>query len=147
MKEKITIPNTASITVEALIQAPVSKVWKFWIGPEHITKWNSASEDWHTPFAENDVREGGKFKSTMAARDGSMGFDFEGTYTLVKQEEQLEYEMADGRKVSVLFQAKGNETKLIETFAPETMNPLELQRAGWQAILNNFKKYTEETNG
>lgn len=132
-----------SITVETVVNAPIKKVWESWTLPEHITKWNQASDDWHTPYAENDPRTGGKFKSTMAAKNGSMSFDFEGVYSLVTLHQRIEYAMADGRKVKIFFQGSGNETKVTETFDAETENSIELQRGGWQAILNNFKKYTE----
>jgi len=131
------------ITVQSTINASIDKVWNFWTLPEHITKWSFASPDWHTPFAENDLKEGGKFKSTMAAKDGSMSFDFEGEYTLVKQNEAIEYVMADGRKVEITFKETPNGVQVIESFDPETQNPEEMQRGGWQAILDNFKSYTE----
>jgi uncharacterized protein YndB with AHSA1/START domain len=131
------------ITVQNTINASIDKVWDCWTLPEHITKWSFASPDWHTPFAENDLREGGKFKSTMAAKDGSMSFDFEGEYTLVKQNEAIEYVMADGRKVEISFKETPNGVEVIESFDPETQNPEEMQRGGWQAILDNFKSYTE----
>jgi uncharacterized protein YndB with AHSA1/START domain len=131
------------ITVQAAINAPVEKVWDLWTVPEHITKWNSASPDWHTPKAESDLRTGGKFKSRMEARDGSMGFDFEGVYDEVKTHEKIVYSMPDGRMVEVIFANKGNETLVTEAFDPETENPVEMQQAGWQAILDNFKKYAE----
>ncbi len=134
------------ITIETNVQAPVTKVWKFWSEPQHITKWNAASDDWHTPFAENDLRTGGIFKSTMAAKDGSFSFDFWGTYTNVKENQLIEYTLGDGRKVKITFHVEGNTTKVIESFEPENENPLEMQKGGWQAILNNFKKYTETTN-
>lgn len=132
-----------AITVEAIVNAPIAKVWESWTLPEHITKWNQASDDWHTPYAENDCRTGGKFKSTMAAKDGSFSFDFEGVYSLVIPHERIEYAMSDGRKVKITFLTKGNETTVSETFDPENENSMELQREGWQAILNSFKKYTE----
>jgi len=132
-----------SITVETIVKAPVRKVWESWTLPQHITKWNQASDDWHTPYAENDLCTGGKFKSTMAAKDGSMSFDFEGTYTRVTPHELIEYIMSDGRTVKVIFETSGQETKVTETFDPESENSLELQRGGWQAILDSFKKYTE----
>jgi uncharacterized protein YndB with AHSA1/START domain len=135
--------SKTAITVEALIKAPIEKVWSSWTEPKHITKWNQASDDWHSPHAENDLRTGGKFKTTMAAKDGSMSFDFEGVYTNVQQNKLIEYAMADGRKVSVVFSQNGNQTKVIETFDPESENPIEMQRGGWQAILDSFKKYTE----
>lgn len=108
-----------------------------------LTKWNSASEDWHTPFAENDLRTGGSFKSRMEAKDGSFGFDFGGIYDEVKTHERILYTMGDGRKVDVRFAAVGNDTLVEETFDAEGENPAEMQKAGWQAILDNFKKYTE----
>jgi uncharacterized protein YndB with AHSA1/START domain len=131
------------ITVEATINAPVEKVWKLWTLPEHITKWNNASDDWHTPHAENDLRAGGKFLSRMEAKDGSMGFDFGGVYDEVKTNELIAYTLGDGRKVKVTFTKQGNATKVVTTFEAENENPVEMQRGGWQAILDNFKKYTE----
>ena len=132
-----------SITVENTINAPVEKVWAYWSAPEHITKWNNASEDWHSPRAENDLRTGGKFSTRMEAKDGSMGFDFGGTYDEVKTNEVIAYTMSDGRKVVVNFTKEGDQTKVIETFDAEETNPIEMQRGGWQAILDNFKKYVE----
>lgn len=131
------------ITVENTVNAPVEKVWKFWSGPEHITKWNNASDDWHTPWAKNDLRTGGQFSCRMEAKDGSFGFEFGGTYDEVKTNELIAYTMGDGRKVKVIFTSQGNATKVTETFEAETENSVELQRGGWQAILDNFKKYTE----
>ena len=125
------------------INAPVEKVWKLWTTPEHITKWCYASDDWHTPFAESDLRTSGKFLSRMEAKDGSFGFDFGGVYDRIKTNEAIDYTMGDGRKVKIIFTGKGNETKVIETFEAENQNPVEMQRGGWQAILDNFKKYTE----
>jgi uncharacterized protein YndB with AHSA1/START domain len=135
--------DQATITVEATVNAPVQKVWDTWEKPEHITKWCNASDDWHTPHAENDLREGGKFLPRMEAKDGSFGFDFWGIYDEVKPNELIAYTMGDGRKVKVIFAADGNTTKITETFDPETTNPIEMQKGGWQAILDNFKKYTE----
>jgi uncharacterized protein YndB with AHSA1/START domain len=132
-----------SITVETVVKAPVEKVWKYWAAPEHITKWCSPSDDWHTPSAENDLRTGGKFSSRMEAKDGSFGFDFGGIYDNVKTNELIEYTIGDGRKVSIWFTANDKETKVVETFEAESINPIEMQRGGWQAILDNFKKYTE----
>ena len=131
------------ITVETTVKAPIEKVWKFWSTPEHITKWNNASDDWYTPKAENDLRMGGKFVSRMEARDGSFGFDFEGVYDDVKTHELISYSMPDGRKVQITFKSQGDETTVIETFDAENEHPIEMQQQGWQAILNNFKKYTE----
>ncbi|GHN00934.1 activator of HSP90 ATPase [Cytophagales bacterium WSM2-2] len=132
-----------TITVENTVKASVEKVWKFWTEPQHIKKWNNASDDWHTPAAENDVRTGGKFNVRMEAKDGSFGFDFGGVYDEVKTHQVIAYTMGDGRKVNIKFAANGNETKVTETFEPETQNSIEMQRGGWQAILDNFKKYTE----
>ena len=133
-----------TITVQATVNAPVEKVWKLWTAPEHITRWNNASDDWHTPRAENDLRAGGKFLCRMEARDGSSGFDFVGTYDEIKKNELIAYTMEDARKVKVTF-AKNNgaQTKVVETFEAESTNPVEMQRGGWQAILDNFKKYVE----
>jgi len=132
-----------AITIKATVNAPVEKVWQYWSAPEHITKWCQASDDWHAPYAENDLRTGGKFKTTMAAKDGSMSFDFEGVYSNVEENKLIAYSMSDGRKVSITFEADGNQTHVTETFDPEDNNPIEMQRGGWQAILDNFKKYTE----
>ncbi len=131
------------ITVQATINAPVEKVWKFWTGPEHIVNWNNASDDWHTPRAENDLRAGGRFLSRMEARDGSSGFDFAGKYSTVEHYRQIEYVLDDGRNVQVIFIPRGNVTTVTEAFEAEQTNTTEMQEAGWQAILDNFKKYTE----
>lgn len=132
-----------AITIQTTVNAPVEKVWEYWNEPEHITKWCSATEEWHTPRAENDLHVGGKFLSRMEAKDGSMGFDFAGVYDEVKTNELITYTMGDGRKVIVHFKYDGNSTHIKETFEAEEMNSLDMQRGGWQAILNNFKKYTE----
>lgn len=132
-----------SITVETQVNAAIEKVWDSWTNPKHITQWNQASPDWHTPFAENDLRIAGIFKSTMAAKDGSMSFDFWGTYTNLISYRLIEYTMGDGRKTKIIFEEKGSEVSVIETFEAEEENPVELQRGGWQAILDSFKKYTE----
>ena len=131
------------ITVENTVNAPVSKVWEYWSKPEHITKWNSASDDWHTPRAENDLRVGGKFTARMEAKDGSFGFDFGGIYDAVRENEYIEYTLGDGRKVKVHFKDQGDSTKVTESFDAESTNSVELQRGGWQAILDDFKKYVE----
>ncbi len=132
-----------SITISAEVKAGIEKVWECWTNPAHIVHWCSGSPDWHVPTAENDLREGGKFKTRMEAKDGSMGFDFEGIYTLVSKNSSIEYGMADGRKVKTQFTAEPNLTKITETFDMENENPEEMQRTGWQTILNNFKNYTE----
>ena len=134
------------ITVLAIVNAPVNKVWKLWTTPEHITEWNNANDDWHTTRAENDLRVGGKFLSRMEAIDGSMGFDFVGIYDVIQTNELIQYSLEDGRVVKVEFKDNGNETEVIETFDAENENSLELQRMGWQAILDNFKKYAETSS-
>ena len=131
------------ITIEATVNAPVEKVWNTWTKPEDIVKWNSPSDDWHTTRAENDLRVGGAFLSRMEAKDGSFGFDFGGIYDEVKPNERIEYTIGDGRKVEVIFDGDGNTTNITSTFEAEDQNPVEMQRGGWQAILNSFKKYTE----
>ncbi len=135
--------TAAKITVETTVKAPIEKVWRSWSEPQHITKWCAASDDWHAPYADNDLRTDGKFKTTMAAKDGSFSFDFGGIYTNVENLKVIEYKMEDGRTVKINFTSVGHETKIVETFDPESENPAEMQRAGWQAILDNFKKYTE----
>lgn len=132
-----------TITVETVINAPIEKVWEFWVEPKHIVKWCFASEDWEAPRAENDLRVDGKFNTRMSARDGSSGFDFEGVYTDVRKFELLEYKIADGRTVSISFNPVAEGIKIVEVFEMEDENSEELQRSGWQAILNNFKKYVE----
>ena len=134
---------TQSITVETLVDAPVEKAWQYFNEPGHITKWAFASDEWHAPYAENDLRKDGKFKTTMAAKDGSFSFDFEGVYTSVVPNKSFEYAMADGRTVKVTFDSHGGKTKVTETFDPETQNPIDMQRAGWQAILENYRKHVE----
>lgn len=131
------------ITIQTLVNAPLSKVWDSWTKPEHITHWAFASEDWEAPAAENDVRIGGRFKTVMSAKDKSAGFDFTGTYTAVKEHELLEYNLDDSRHVKVEFIQTPEGVKIIESFEAESTNPEEMQRAGWQAFLDNFKKYTE----
>ncbi len=129
------------ITVEAVVHAPVEKAWQLWTQPEHITRWNNASDDWHTPSAENDLRPGGSFSYRMEAKDGSFGFDFDGVYDDVVENQRIEYTLGDGRKVQVTFSEVDNGTHVMETFEAESMNSAELQRGGWQAILDNFKKH------
>jgi len=135
--------NKAIITITTTVLAPPEKVWERWTVPEHIIKWNNASDDWHTTHAENDLRIGGKFLSRMEAKDGSLGFDFIGIYDLVKENKLLEYTLGDGRKVIIVFTGIGNTTNIVETFEAESENSIEMQRSGWQAILENFKKYAE----
>ncbi|HEY3385164.1 MAG TPA: SRPBCC domain-containing protein [Saprospiraceae bacterium] len=132
------------ITVIAMVGGEEGKVWSYWTGPDHIMKWNAASDDWHCPYAENDVRVGGRFKSTMAAKDGSMSFDFGGVYTLVDYGHRLSYTMDDGRKADIVFSFQSDKICVMVTFDAETQNSVELQRGGWQAILDRFKAYVEE---
>ena len=131
------------ITIETTVNAPVQKVWEYWSKPEHITQWNNASDDWHTPRAENDLRVGGSFVSRMEAKDGSMGFEFGGVYDVVDTNKYIEYTLGDGRKVKVHFNEMGNTTKVVESFEAEGTHSIEMQQGGWQSILDNFKKYTE----
>jgi uncharacterized protein YndB with AHSA1/START domain len=138
-----TTQNT-SITVTTIVNASVEKVWKYWNDPQHIIKWNAASDDWHTPSAENDFRIGGKSTCRMEAKDGSMGFDFSWVYTNIVEQNLLEYVLEDGRKVFILFEVKDDAVKITETFDAENTHPVDLQRNGWQAILNNFKNYVEQ---
>lgn len=133
------------VTVQAVVQAPVDKVWRYWTEPEHITQWYHPSDDWHAPRAENDLRAGGKFVTRMEAKDGSMGFDYGGEYDEVKPREAIAYTLGDGRKVDISFTAQGDATKVVEIFDAESANPVEFQQAGWQAILDNFKKYAERS--
>ena len=132
-----------TITVTATVNAPVAKVWECFTQPEHITKWNSASPDWHTPSATNDLWPGGTFTARMEARDGSMGFDFAGTYDEVVLHKRIAYTMSDGRKVIVVFAEENGATRVSETFEIERQNSPGMQRAGWQAILDNFKAHAE----
>ncbi|MCC3374506.1 SRPBCC family protein [Cohnella sp. REN36] len=135
--------NPVSITVETTIHKPVAEVWSYWTEPQHIMQWTFASDDWHAPKAENDLRVGGEFSTRMEAKDGSFGFDIGGVYDEVRINEFISYTMGDARKVAITFVSQGNDTKVIETFDAEATNPVEMQQAGWQAILDNFKKYSE----
>ncbi len=134
------------ISISTVIDAPLDTVWSKWTTPSDIMQWNNASEDWHTTKAENDLRVGGKFLSRMEAKDGSFGFDFIGTYQQVKEKESFSYVLEDDRNVSVRFTQTENGIQVTEDFEAETENPPELQREGWQSILNNFKKYVEAKN-
>lgn len=135
--------KTNRITVQADIVADTKKVWNYYTFPEHITNWNFASTDWHCPKAENDLRVGGNYKARMEAKDGSWGFDFEAIYDAVVEHKNFIYTMGDGRKASVDFENFGDKTRVIVAFDAEKENSEEMQRNGWQAILNNFKKYVE----
>ena len=135
--------KSSLVTVEATLKLPVEKVWNLWTIPEHIVHWNNASPDWYTPAVNNDLREGGRFSYRMEARDGSMGFDFSVVYQKIVSGVLIDYFLDDGRNVKVDFTSVNNETNIREVFEAETENPVELQKQGWQSILNNFKKYTE----
>lgn len=134
---------TETITIQQIINAPAQKVWDYWTQSEHIIQWNAASDDWHTPQASNDLRVGGKFLCRMEAKDGSMGFDFSGTYTEVLPLQKIAYAMDDNRNVIVTFEEEDGQVRITEEFEAESENPIEMQKDGWQAILDNFKKYTE----
>jgi len=143
---KLTIMETATktkITIQASIKAPVEKVWNLWTSPADIVKWSTPSPDWHTVRATHDLKEGGTFTYRMEAKDGSFGFDFGGVFDVLKKNELMEYTIGDGRKVVIHFTTKGDVTEVVETFEAEDQNPVEMQRAGWQAILDSFKTYTE----
>lgn len=135
--------TTKTVTIQAVINAPVEKVWQLYTAPEHIMQWNYASDDWHTPRAENDLKPGGKLLYRMEAKDGSFGFDFYGTYQKIKTNELIDYTLGDGRKVMVTLTEKKHETYIEIKFEAESTHSLEMQRSGWQAILDNFKKYVE----
>ncbi len=135
------------ITVSAVVNKPVADVWNIWTDPKHITQWCAASDDWHCPKAANDLRTGGTFSSTMAARDGSFSFDFEGVYDDVQAPGagpgRIAYTMPDGRTCEILFSSENGATRVVESFDAETQNPVEMQRGGWQAILDRFKAHAE----
>lgn len=131
------------IRIEVVVGASPEQVWECWTVPDHITKWNAASDDWHTPWATNDLRVGGAYRFRMEARDGSAGFDFGGTYTLVNPRERLRSRLEDGRHVDVRFLPEGSGVRIVEEFESEESNSPEVQRSGWQAILDNFRKYVE----
>jgi uncharacterized protein YndB with AHSA1/START domain len=134
--------NNNPITVTALINAELQTVWDYYTLPQHITQWNFADPSWHCPSAGNDLRPGGKYMARMEAKDGSFGFDFEATYTHVKNGESFSYEFG-GRNATITFKNLNGQTELSISFEPETENPRELQQQGWQAILDNFKRYAE----
>ena len=134
------------ITLKTAIAAPVEKVWACFTTPEHVMQWNNASPDWHTPKAENDLQVGVKFNYTMAAKDSSFIFDFWGIYDIVEINKQLSYTLGDNRKVTIHFNEADGKTNIVETFEAENTNPVEMQKMGWQAILDNFKKFVEDLN-
>ncbi|HEX2536219.1 MAG TPA: SRPBCC domain-containing protein [Chitinophagaceae bacterium] len=131
------------LTVAATVAAPANKAWDFFTQPEHITQWNFASEEWECPHAEADLREGGRYLARMQAKDGSFGFDFEAVYTEIVAPERITYRMTDGREATTDFVEEGGSTRVTTTFDADSEHDTEMQRAGWQAILDNFKKYAE----
>jgi uncharacterized protein YndB with AHSA1/START domain len=135
--------NKTKVTIQAHIKSPADKVWNIWTSPEDIVKWSTPSPDWHTVRATHDLNEGGTFNYRMEAKDGSFGFDFGGVFDVLKKDERIEYTIGDGRKVVIDFTSKGNETDVVQVFEAEDQNPVEMQRAGWQAILDSFKNYVE----
>ena len=135
--------NTATIEVSVKVKSPIEKVWNFFTKAEHIVNWNFATDEWHCPKAESEIKRGRKFNYRMEAKDGSMGFDFTGTFISIDAPYKLEYELEDARKVWVIFKRENGHTEVVETFEAETENPIDLQQQGWQAILNNFKYYVE----
>ncbi|RAJ00398.1 uncharacterized protein YndB with AHSA1/START domain [Chitinophaga skermanii] len=134
---------SAQITVTSTINADNQKVWNYYTQPEHITQWNFADPSWQCPSASNDMRVGGKYSARMEAKDGSFGFDFEATYNAITPGESFTYTMPNGRAATVAFTANGAQTDVAVSFDPEDENSLDMQKAGWQAILDNFKQYTE----
>jgi len=136
--------SEGKIEIESKINAKLDQVWEYWTKPEHITKWNKASEDWLCTNAENDLKEGGKFKYRMESEDGKVGFDFAGTYKVVKEKEKLTYELEDGRNAEVTFSEEDGSVMIKETLDTEDENPVEQQEQGWKSILESFKTYTEE---
>lgn len=136
-------PSAAAITVQTTLPTTLEKAWEYFTAPAHITQWYFANDTWHAPAAQNDLRAGGRFSIRMEAKDGSFGFDFEGEYTQVLPHELLAYSLADGRQVYTRLQATPEGVVLTQTFDPENENPQEMQREGWQMILNNLKKYVE----
>ena len=135
--------ENSTITLEIIIKAPINTVWNCFTIPDHITKWNHASTDWHSPYAHNDLSIGGKFLYRMEEKNGEVGFDFSGTYVDIKLHEQISYILDDERKVDIFFHNQGNETKVIQTFEMENVYPREMQEEGWYSILHNFKDYVE----
>lgn len=135
--EKITI------IVATTVKLPINEVWQLWTNPRHIKNWYNASEDWHAPYAENDFRVDGKFKTTVASKNGNEKYDFEGVYTKIKENKFIEYIINDGRKVRIEFVDMRNETHITETFEIEKSHPFDEHKNGWQAILDNFKRYCE----
>jgi uncharacterized protein YndB with AHSA1/START domain len=137
------MPAATRVTVETTVNAPIEKAWKCWTEPACVTQWNHADDSWHSPKGTNDLREGGTFSYRMEAKDQSAGFDFGGTYTKVVAKKQIDFAMSDGRTVSITFDEKEGKTHITETFDAESENPVEMQRGGWQSILDNYTKHAE----
>lgn len=137
--------NTTKITIQAVVAADRQKVWACYTQPEHITKWNFATDTWHCPAASNDMRVGGKYLARMEAKDSSFAFDFEAVYNEIVEGEKFTYTMPDNRVVQVSFEQTDDKTRVTLIFDPENENPVDLQRSGWQSILDNFRKYAEQT--
>lgn len=131
------------VSVQTIINAPIERVWDLWTLPEHIMNWNNASADWHTPYVENNLKTGSKFKFTMALKDGSDGFDFEGIYTKIEKLSLIEYKLLDDRTANVRFEIEGNNVKLTETFEPTTIELAQVEEQFCAAIIQNFKNYVE----
>lgn len=134
------------ISITTTVNSDVEKVWDYWSQPEHIKKWNAASDDWHTVKVKNNLKQDGRFVYRMEAKDGSMGFDFGGDYTKIEKHKLIEYKLDDGREVTIEFEDNGDSTKITEKFEPESENPKDMQEQGWQAILTNFKEYVEKSS-
>mgnify|MGYP004705128299 CR=1 FL=1 len=132
-----------NVTVQTIVNAPIKQVWNAWLEPKHIEQWNAATDDWHTPKAVNDVRVGGRFVYTMAAKDGSVSFDFNGSFEEIIEFKKIVTKLDDDRRVWVTFEEHNKGVQVVETFEIEDENSEELQRLGWQAILDNFKKHVE----
>jgi len=143
MENSKEVKTPTVLTVSTTVSAPIEKVWKYWNEPEHIKQWAFASDDWHAPESSNDLRVGGKLSTTMAAKDGSMSFEFWSIYSKVEPFGAIDYELGDGRKVEIRFTEVEGGTKIVQSFEAEETNSLEMQQGGWQAIIDNFKKHVE----
>jgi uncharacterized protein YndB with AHSA1/START domain len=131
------------LTAEAIINAPIETVWEAWISPEHIKKWNFASDDWHCPHVSVDFRVGGEFTSRMEAKDGSIGFDLKARYSAIEPMQTIKYIMEDQRSINIYFSTTNQGVRVIQDFEAEKENEPQLQQQGWQAILESFKRYVE----
>ncbi len=134
------------LTIDTIVKSSIENVWNAYTEPQHIVNWNFASSDWHCPKAENDMKIGGKYSARMEAKDGSFGFDFVAVYDEIIPFEKIVYTIEDGRKVITVFENLNDAIKITTVFEAENQNPIDMQKAGWQAILNNFKNYTERNS-